>query len=117
MDYAPNVLLLSGRNAARLNLIHGHQGPGRSRYFADVPIAFDGSGHPLAIARDSCVAYIAWPGIDDVSCRIHCGGISGTKRDGILALKILVNGIIPWERETTDKGGLTNKHRDAAVDS
>src|ERR1700719_9165 len=104
MDYVANVLLLgagSDLDAARLNLIHGHDGPRRSRYLADVPIAFDGSRHSLAIAGDSCVAYIARPGIDDVSCRIYCGGISGTKRDGILALKILVNGIIPWERETT----------------
>src|SRR5260370_29006835 len=78
----------SGYNAGRLSLIYGHDGPGRPRYFAGVAVAFDGSRHPLAIARDSCVAYIARPRLANVSRSIHCGGHSGTKRDGTLALQI-----------------------------
>jgi hypothetical protein len=44
-------------------------------------------------------------------------GVSGAEKDGILALEILVNGIIPWEHETTDKASLTSEHDGAAADS
>jgi hypothetical protein len=79
----------------------------RSRELADVTIAFDGSRHALTIPRDPGIAYVARPRIDNVSRRIDFLGVSGAECNGVLTLKILLKGIIPRQRETTNNGGLT----------
>src|SRR5258708_8399961 len=82
----------------------------RSRKLADVTIPFDGSHHALTVPRNPGIAYVARPRIDDVSHRIDRLGVSSVECNGVLTLKILLKGIIPRQRETTNNDGLTSYH-------
>ena len=84
--------------------------------FAHVTVAFDGSHHALAIPGDPGIAYVARPRINHVGRRVDFLGVSSAEGNGVLALKILLKGIIPRQRETTNNGGLTGQNSGEGTD-
>src|SRR5262249_50893213 len=52
-------------------------------------IALDRTLHALAIAADTPVAHVAWPGIDHMRRRVRILGVACAQRDGIAAMDVL----------------------------